>query len=93
MKLYNGNNIPEIGLGTWLIPNDKVAKIVKTAVSLGYRHIDTAQAYQNEEGVGIGIKECNVRREKLFITSKVMAEIKDYQGAYDSVIESLRKLI
>lgn len=92
MKLYNGNNIPEIGLGTWLIPNDKVAKIVKTGVSLGYRHIDTAQAYQNEEGVGIGIKECNVRREKLIITSKVMAEIKDYQGAYDSVIESLRKL-
>ena len=92
MKLYNGNVIPDVGLGTWLIPNDKVTKIVKTAVSLGYRHIDTAQAYQNEEGVGIGVKECGIPREKLFITSKVMAEIKDYQGAYDSVIESLRKL-
>jgi len=92
MKLYNGNNIPDVGLGTWLIPNEKVAEIVKTAVKCGYRHIDTAQAYQNEEGVGVGIKECGVPREKLYITSKVQAEIKDYHGAYDSVIESLRKL-
>ena len=92
MKLYNGANIPDVGLGTWLIPNDKVAEIVKTAVKVGYRHIDTAQAYGNEEGVGVGIKECGVPREELYITSKVQAEIKNYQDAYDSVIESLRKL-
>ena len=92
MKLYNGNLIPDVGLGTWLIPNDKVAEIVKTAVKVGYRHIDTAQAYANEEGVGVGIKECGVPRSELYITTKVEAEIKDYQGAYDSVIESLRKL-
>ena len=92
MKLYNGVNIPDVGLGTWLIPNEKVANIVKTAVRVGYRHIDTAQAYGNEEGVGKGIKECDVPREDLYITSKVLAEIKNYQDAYDSVIESLRKL-
>lgn len=92
MKMYNGVNIPDVGLGTWLIPNDKVTEIIKTAVRLGYRHIDTAQAYGNEEGVGKGIKECGVPREELYITTKVQAEIKDYQGAYDSVIESLRKL-
>ena len=92
MKMYNGVNIPDVGLGTWLIPNDKVAEIIKTAVRIGYRHIDTAQAYENEEGVGKGIKECGVPREELYITTKVEAEIKDYQGAYDSVIESLRKL-
>lgn len=92
MKLYNGVNIPDVGLGTWLIPNEKVADIVKTAVKVGYRHIDTAQAYGNEEGVGKGIKECGVPREDLYITSKVQAEIKNYQDAYDSVIESLRKL-
>ena len=92
MKLYNGVNIPDVGLGTWLIPNDKVADIVKTAVKVGYRHIDTAQAYGNEEGVGKGIKECGVPRKDLYITSKVLAEIKNYQDAYDSVIESLRKL-
>lgn len=92
MKIYNGINIPDVGLGTWLIPNEKVADIVKTAVKVGYRHIDTAQAYGNEEGVGKGIKECKVPREDLYITSKVQAEIKNYQDAYDSVIESLRKL-
>ena len=92
MKLYNGVNIPDVGLGTWLIPNEKVADIVKTAVKVGYRHIDTAQAYGNEEGVGKGIKECGVPREDLYITSKVQAEIKNYKDAYDSVIESLKKL-
>ena len=92
MKLYNGVNIPDVGLGTWLIPNEKVASIVKTAVKVGYRHIDTAQAYVNEEGVGKGIKECDIPRKELYITTKVMAELKSYQDAYDSVIESLRKL-
>ena len=92
MKLYNGINIPDVGLGTWLIPNDKVSDVIKTAVRLGYRHIDTAQAYQNEEGVGRGIKECGVPRSELYITSKVAGELKDYKSAYDSVIESLRKL-
>ena len=92
MKLYNGKIIPDIGLGTWLIPNEKVAEIVKTAVRLGYRHIDTAQAYENEEGVGVGIKECGVPREELYVTSKVLGEIKNYKEAYDSVLKSLIKL-
>lgn len=92
MKLYNGNFIPEIGLGTWLIPNEKVAEVVKNAVKLGYVHIDTAQAYDNEEGVGIGIKECGVPREKLYITTKVQAEYKSYKKAYESVLESIKKL-
>ena len=92
MKLYNDTNIPNVGLGTWLISNDKVTGVIKTAVKLGYRHIDTAQAYQNEEGVGKGIKECGIPREELYITTKVAGELKDYQSAYDSVIESLKKL-
>ena len=92
MKLYNSTNIPDVGLGTWLISNDKVVDVIKTAVKLGYRHIDTAQAYMNEEGVGRGIKECGVPREELYITTKVAGELKDYQSAYDSVIESLKKL-
>ena len=92
MKLYNSTNIPDVGLGTWLISNDKVVDVIKTAVKLGYRHIDTAQAYQNEEGVGKGIKECGFSREQLYITTKVAGELKDYQSAYDSVIESLKKL-
>ena len=92
MKLNNGNNIPVVGLGTWLIDDSKVADVIKTSVKLGYRHIDTAQAYGNEVGVGKGIKECGIKREELYVTTKVRAELKDYRSAYNSVIESLRKL-
>lgn len=54
-KLENGVKIPKLGLGTWCIDNDKAAQAVRTAVTLGYRLIDTAQAYKNEQGVGEGI--------------------------------------
>ena len=92
MILNNGNPIPAVGLGTWLIDNDKVADVIRAAVKLGYRHIDTAQAYENEEGVGIGIRECGIPREELFVTTKVMAELKDYDSAYKSVVGSLEKM-
>ena len=69
-KLNNGITIPELGLGTWLIDNDNVSNVIKDAVKLGYRHIDTAQAYENEKGVGNGIKNCGINREDLFITTK-----------------------
>ena len=90
--LSNGVHIPKLGLGTWFIDNDKVADAVKSAVAMGYRHIDTAQAYGNEEGIGIGIKECGVPREQLFITSKVAAEHKTYEAAAKSIDESLSKM-
>lgn len=92
IKLNNGIEIPSIGLGTWLIDNDKVARVVCDAVKIGYRHIDTAQAYENEEGVGLGIKKCGVPRDQLFITTKVQAEYKDYESAKRSVLESLEKM-
>ena len=91
MKLYNNKEIPDIGLGTWLIPNDKVGEIVKNAISLGYKHIDTAQAYGNEEGIGKALKELNIPRDSIYITTKVEAEIKDYETAKKSINESLRK--
>ena len=56
----NKINIPMIGLGTWLIPNDEAESITKDAVNLGYKHIDTAQAYQNEEGIGNALKSLAV---------------------------------
>lgn len=92
MELYNGVVIPSVGLGTWLIDNDKVADVICNAVKIGYRHIDTAQAYENEEGVGIGIKNCGVPRDELFITTKIRAEYKDYDSARNSVLESLKKM-
>lgn len=92
MKLNNGIEIPSVGLGTWLIDNDKVDKVVCDAVSLGYRHIDTAQAYENEEGVGLGIRNCGIPREELFVTTKIRAEHKNYDSAKKSVLESLEKM-
>lgn len=92
MILNNDVKIPCIGLGTWLIDNDVVNEAVKSALSLGYRHIDTAQAYGNEEGVGKGIKESGVPRENIFITSKIAAELKTYEEARSSIDESLKKM-
>lgn len=90
--LSNGLAIPKLGLGTWLIPDNEVAAAVRSAAGLGYRHIDTAQAYGNERGVGEGIRGCGVPREKIFITTKVAAENKTFESAAKSIDESLRKL-
>ena len=76
ITLNNGIKIPQLGLGTWFIDDDKVAEAVKAAVDLGYRHIDTAQAYGNERGVGEGVRNCKIPREELFVVSKVAAEHK-----------------
>lgn len=88
--LSNGVEIPKLGLGTWMIDDNASVDAVKTAIELGYRHIDTAQAYQNERGVGAGIKASGVDRKELFVTTKLAAEIKSYQEAVDAIDESLR---
>ena len=90
--LSNGVKIPKIGLGTWLIPDGEAAQAVCDAVAMGYRHIDTAEAYGNERGVGEGVRTCGVPREEIFITSKVAAEHKTYESAAKSIDESLAKL-
>lgn len=87
--LPNGVAIPKLALGTWMIDDDKVAEAVKAAVEIGYRHIDTAQAYGNERGVGEGIRTCGVAREDLFVQTKLAAEIKDYEGAKAAIDGSL----
>jgi diketogulonate reductase-like aldo/keto reductase len=91
-KLSNGVEIPKLGLGTWLLDDAQAAQAVRDAVSLGYRHIDTAQAYMNEAGVGEGIRSCGVAREELFITTKVASEAKTYDAVTKSIDESLAKL-
>jgi len=90
--LSNGVEIPKLGLGTWMIDNDEVAEVVKDALEIGYRHIDTAQAYQNESGVGDGIKESDIAREDIFVTTKIAAELKSYDEAAASIDESLKKM-
>ncbi len=91
-KMNNGLEIPKIALGTWMIDDDKVAEAVRQAVKIGYRHIDTAQGYENERGVGEGIRTCGVPREKIFVNSKVAAENKSYSSAKASIDESLKKM-
>lgn len=90
--LSNGVKIPKLGLGTWFIPDGQAAEAVRQAVSIGYRHIDTAQAYGNEAGIGAGVKSCGVPREEIFVTSKIAAEHKTYEAAAKSIDESLMKM-
>lgn len=91
-ELSNGVVIPKLGLGTWLLNDEQAEQAVRDAISIGYRHIDTAQAYANEVGVGKGIRSCGGNREELFITTKVAAEAKSYDAATQSINESLAKL-
>ncbi|MCH4160776.1 MAG: aldo/keto reductase [Bifidobacterium sp.] len=91
--LLNGVEIPKIGFGTWLIEdNNKAAEAVQEAIKTGYRHIDTAEAYGNEVGVGEGVRSSGIDRKKIFVTTKLRAEYKDYEGAQRAIEESLEKL-
>lgn len=92
LTLNNGVAIPRLALGTWLIDDAAVADAVKAAAAIGYRHIDTAQAYGNERGVGEGIRGCGVSREKIFVTTKVAAEHKTYDAAAASIDASLAQM-
>ncbi len=89
-SLSNGVEVPVLALGTWLISDNDAAEAVRNAVKLGYRHIDTAQAYMNERGVGEGIRTCGIARDKLFVTSKVKAEYKTYEEVASSIDASLK---
>jgi diketogulonate reductase-like aldo/keto reductase len=91
-KLANGIEIPKLGLGTWFIKDKDAVQAVKDAIEIGYRHVDTAQAYQNERGVGEGIRTSGLRREELFVTTKLAAEVKTYEEAVASINASLQRL-
>ncbi|WP_018178889.1 aldo/keto reductase [Jongsikchunia kroppenstedtii] len=91
-SLSNGVNIPKLGLGTWFIDDAEAAAAVRAAVEIGYRNIDTAQAYGNERGVGEGVRTAGVRREDLFVSTKLAAEIKDHDTAVAEIDGSLAKL-
>lgn len=91
-KLSNGVVIPGIGFGTWQIPADESYEATKKAILNGYRHIDTAYAYQNEEGVGKAIKDSGLKREEFFITTKLPSDIKSYDLAKEYFYRSLKAL-
>ena len=92
-KLNNGVEIPVVGFGTWQTPDGDVAReSVKTALEVGYRHIDTAAAYGNEVSVGQGIKESGVNRHDIFLTTKLWNDSHGYEATKKAIDLSLQKL-
>lgn len=93
LSLNTGAAIPRLGLGTWQMPNSEVTeRAVATALQCGYRLIDTARAYGNEETVGRALRASGIAREELFVVTKLPAEIKGYEQAHRSLEESLSLL-
>ena len=92
IKLNNGIEIPQLGYGVFQVSPQECERCVLDAISVGYRLIDTAQAYYNEEGVGHAISKCGVNRDELFITTKVWISNAGEEKAALSIEDSLRKL-
>ena len=92
VTLNNGVKMPKLGYGVYQTPPEETESCVLTAIKNGYRSIDTAQAYGNEEGVGNAIIKCGLPREELFITTKIWITNAGYEKAKKSIEESLKKL-
>lgn len=93
LTLNNGYTIPEIGFGTWKITDKEAAvQSVKEALAAGYRHIDTAAAYENETEVGQAIRESGIKREDLFITSKLWNSERGYESTLEAFEKTLERL-
>lgn len=91
-KIYNGAEIPCMGLGTWQSKDDTATAAVLSALALGYRLIDTAAAYGNEKGVGAGIKQSGLKREEIFVTSKLRNADHGYKATLDAFDLTMEKL-
>lgn len=92
VTLNNGIKMPKLGYGVYQTPAEKTERCVLDAIEVGYRAIDTAQAYGNEEGVGAALKKSSLPREEFFITTKVWITNAGYEKAKASIEESLKKL-
>lgn len=92
VKLNNGIMMPVLGYGVYQVTPEECERCVSEALQVGYRSIDTAQAYANEEGVGNAIRKSGIPREELFITTKVWISNAGYDKAKASIVESLNKL-
>lgn len=94
IELNNGSMIPQIGVGTWTLKGDEASRNVSLAIEAGFRHIDTAQGYDNEEAVGQGVVNSGINRAELFLTTKVATNImrEGKVSVRASIEESIRKL-
>ena len=90
--LANGVEIPMIGFGTWKLKGQQCTDLVRYAIETGYRSIDTAAAYENEEFVGQGIKDSGLKREELFVTTKLRNRYHGYDTTLYGFEESMKKL-
>jgi 2,5-diketo-D-gluconate reductase A len=92
IELNDGNRIPQLGFGVFQIPPDETAAAVKAALDIGYRHVDTAEMYRNEKGVGQGVRDAGLDRADVFITSKLnngFHEPDDARRAFDGTLSAL----
>jgi 2,5-diketo-D-gluconate reductase A len=92
IRLNNGVQIPQFGFGVFQIEPARTAEVVRTALDAGYRHIDTAQGYGNEEGVGQAIRESGLPRDEVFVTTKLINNRHGYDEAIAALDESLQKM-
>jgi len=92
LEFNDGRSIPQVGLGVWRTPNDVAVTAVRTALEAGYRHIDTAAIYENEQGVGEGIRSSGVSRDEIFLTTKVWNEAQGYDRTLQALDASLKRL-
>lgn len=92
IAFHDGNSIPQIGLGVWQTPNDVATPSVRIALETGYRHIDTAAIYGNEDGVGEGMRASGVDRKQIFLTTKLWNDAQGYDSALKAFDESLKRL-
>ncbi|MCM2674600.1 aldo/keto reductase [Alkalicoccobacillus plakortidis] len=92
VTLNNGLKMPQLGFGVWQVPDEEATPAVKNALEVGYRSIDTAMIYRNEKGVGEALKEANVDRSDLFITTKVWNSDQGYDATIKAFDESLERL-
>ncbi|GAA1315689.1 aldo/keto reductase [Pseudonocardia xinjiangensis] len=92
IRLNNGVEIPQIGYGVFQIEPDRTADAVRDALEAGYRHIDTAQGYGNEEGVGQALRDCGLSRDEVFVTTKLNNDRHGYDEAITALDESLQRL-
>jgi 2,5-diketo-D-gluconate reductase A len=92
VELHDGRPMPQLGFGVWQVSNEEVVPAVASALEAGYRAIDTAQGYDNEEGVGEAIRDSGLERESLFVTSKLRTRLLGHDEAIEGVKQSLDKL-
>ena len=92
VRLNTGKRIPQLGYGVFQVPPEETQKLVETAIEVGYRHIDTARAYENEASVGRAVRDSGLPREEVYVTSKLPAEAKAYDVAVETFETTMRAI-